>query len=67
MTKLSTHRLIQISNLEDTCASSASVSGRAAIKALNIGNVKASVYFSRKCQRMSRIAAKCRARLEAGA
>ncbi len=65
MNRMTTHRLIQIHSLEDTLSASASVSGRAAMNAARIGNLGAAAHFMRKAQRLNRIAAKCRSRLEA--
>lgn len=66
-TKLSTHRLIQIHNLEDDMSARARVAHRAADKALSINNLKAWTYFIKRECKFARIAARCRVRLQVAA
>jgi hypothetical protein len=63
---MTTHRLIQIHNLEDTLSSKARIASKAALNAGRICNMKAAAHFMRKAQRLNNIAAKCRAHLWVG-
>lgn len=61
--EISTHRAIQIHNLEDTCSSKARVLRRGAENLDRIGNKKGAGYQIRKALRFERVASKCRVRL----
>lgn len=60
---MTTHRHLQIHNLEDTCASKARVLRRGADNLARIGNDKGAGYQLRRALKFERVAAKCRARL----
>lgn len=61
----STHRLIQLSALQDDMESRARVALAASANAARIGNLTASSHFANRADRFSRIATKCEARISA--
>lgn len=61
---MTTHRLIQIHNLEDSMSSKFRIARKAADNLARIGNDKGAGYFLRRAVRFERIAISCRARLE---
>ena len=61
---MTTHRLIQIHNLLDTCESKACVCRRGADNLARIGNAAGTIHQLKKAMRFERIASKCRSRLE---
>ena len=63
----STHRIIQLHNLENTCSARARVLRRGADNLARIGNDKGAGYQLRRALKTERVAAKCRARLGATA
>lgn len=65
--KLSTHRVIQLHILADTCAAHSRSSRRAATNAASIGNWNARAMFLRAAQRNARVAFLARKRLEGAA
>lgn len=62
---MTTHRLIQIHNLEDNVSSKARIARRAADNLARIGNNKGAGHYLRAASRFEQIADKCRLRLGA--
>jgi hypothetical protein len=67
MGKLSTHRVIQLSQLAYTCACSAASNSRAAAAAASIGNRAATRAFINKSSRLNAIGNRARQRLAVAA
>lgn len=63
---ISTHRLIQIHNLEDTCTSRARVLRRGAENLARIGNHKGEKYQIDRAARFESLSAKCQSRIRIG-
>lgn len=61
---MTTHRMIQIHNLLDTCESKASVCRRGADNLARINNTAGTIHQIKRALRFERIASKCRSRLE---
>ena len=60
---MTTHRHIQIHNLQDTMSTLFHTCRKCAENAERIGNITAKRYYIRRAFRASKIVAKCRARL----
>lgn len=60
---MTTHRLIQIHNLEDNMSSKSRTARRAADNLARIGNDKGAGHYLRAAFRFEQIAGKCRLRL----
>jgi len=62
---MTTHRLIQIHNLEDTMSSKARIARRSADNLARIGNTNGAGYYLRRAMRFERIANICINRIKA--